>query len=86
MCLSMEEKKLIGSFNHMANTDSSKPCNYAINEIYCDANEVALFNQLVEKGFIFYGDNDFWWHLTEKGYAQWKAYNESLPYPTKGCG
>lgn len=86
MCLNMEEKKLIGSFNPMANTDASKPFNYAINEIYCDANETALFNQLMKKGFILYGDNDFYWHLTESGYAQWKEYNESLPYPSKGCG
>ena len=86
MCLNMEEKKLIGSFNHMANTDSKKAFNYAINEIYCDANEMALFNQLMEKGFILYGDNDFYWHLTDSGFDEWKAYNESLPYPAKGCG
>ena len=84
--LSNEESKLIGSFALRRKDRSEDSFEYALNEIYCDSWEVSLLNALQKKGMIVYGDNDFLWHLTDDGLAEYREYNNSLPYPNKGHG
>ena len=84
--LENEEKKLIGSFSLMRKDKLEESFWYALNEIYCDSWEVSLLNALVQKGMVKYGDTDFYWHLTDNGLNEWKAYNAELPYPDKGHG
>lgn len=83
--LSNEECKLIGSFNPIHGTSKEVAEHYAINDIYCDPDERALLKPLCDKGYVFYGGNDFYWHLTKAGLAEWKTYNSELPYPNKSC-
>lgn len=81
-----EERKLIGSFALRKKDKPNDSFEYAMNEIYCDTWEVSLLNALQQKGMIVYGDADFLWHLTDAGLAEYREYNNSLPYPDKGHG
>ena len=83
MCLSNEERKLIGCFNPINPNKKDEARQYAINDIYCDADEIALLSKLVEKECIFYDGNDFYWHLTDRGLKERNDYLSELPYPDK---
>ena len=83
MCLGNEERKLIGLFNPIVSAKRSDCRQYALNDIYCNSDEKMLLKPLLDKGYIYYGDTDFYWHLTEKGLAERNAYMAELPYPDK---
>jgi len=67
-----EEKKLIESFKPIRPDKADDYHWYALNETYCINGESSLIRSLANKAYIRYGDNDFLWHLTKRGWLEYQ--------------